>query len=158
MPFQSVLTMPFQSVLTMPFQSVRLVSNTMTKANGNTVMMTGETDWLIEGNVFSRNTAPRFFKCGTTDIMIGGLRTTGTISHNEIGWRGEHPGSPDGCAIDYEAGSDGVAVTDNLIHDSYGAGVMVFGLRYTMYYVLYTVETAKLQVPHELTYTTRVSN
>jgi hypothetical protein len=33
-----------------------------------------------------------------------------------------------GCGIDYEGGSDGVAVVDNLIHDSYGAGVMVFGL------------------------------
>eukprot|EP01047_Picozoa_sp_COSAG01_P007066 COSAG01_NODE_261_length_20040_cov_33.761496_19_plen_249_part_00 len=60
--------------------------------------------------------------------MIGGLGTRGTISENEIGWRGEHPASPDGCGIDYEGGSDGVTVADNLIHDSYGAGVMVFGL------------------------------
>jgi hypothetical protein len=65
--------------------------------------------------------------------MIGGgpggtTGVTGAISHNEIGWRGEHPGAPDGCGIDYEAGSDGVAVTDNVIHDSYAAGVMVFGL------------------------------
>ena len=66
--------------------------------------------------------------CGTTDIMVGGLGTRGTISRNEIGWRGEMPGSPDGCGIDYEGGSDGVAVVDNFIHDSFGAGVMVFGL------------------------------
>lgn len=68
--------------------------------------------------VFSRNSAPRFFMCGTTDIMIGGLGTTGTISNNEIGWRGEHPASPDGCGIDFEGGSDGVVVSDNIIHDS----------------------------------------
>eukprot|EP01043_Picozoa_sp_COSAG02_P031677 COSAG02_NODE_2079_length_9902_cov_3.742018_6_plen_284_part_00 len=60
--------------------------------------------------------------------MIGGLGTHGTISQNEIGWRGEHPASPDGCGIDYEGGSDSVTVEDNFIHDSYGAGIMVFGL------------------------------
>lgn len=60
--------------------------------------------------------------------MIGGLGTHGTISQNEVGWRGEHPASPDGCAIDYEGGSDSVTVADNFIHDSYGAGIMVFGL------------------------------
>jgi hypothetical protein len=70
--------------------------NTMTRANGNTVPMVGHTEWSIEKNVFSRDTAPRFFMCGTTDIMIGGLGTVGVISNNEIGWRGEHPASPDG--------------------------------------------------------------
>ena len=59
--------------------------------------------------------------------MIGGADTVGAISHNEIGWRGEHPASPDGCGIDFEGGSDGVSVTDNYIHDSYGAGVMMYG-------------------------------
>lgn len=59
--------------------------------------------------------------------LAGGAGTRGSIDHNEIGWRGEHPASPDGCAIDYEGGSAGVAVTDNVIHDSYAAGVMVFG-------------------------------
>eukprot|EP00729_Bicosta_minor_P028591 gene28591-5886_t len=71
--------------------TVRFVRNTVTRANGNTVMMTGNTDWQIAGNVFSRNYAPRFFMCGTTDIMVGGYGTTGTIVGNEIGWRGEHP-------------------------------------------------------------------
>ena len=35
---------------------------------------------------------------------------------------------PKRCAIDYEGASSGVSVEDNYIHDSYGAGVMVFGL------------------------------
>jgi hypothetical protein len=109
-------------------QSVSLLGNTITRANGNTVLMVGDTEWLIAGNVFTRNYVPRFFMCGTTDIMVGLLGTTGAISGNELGWRGEHPAGPDGCAIDFEGGSDGVAVTDNLIHDSWGAGVMVFGL------------------------------
>lgn len=107
---------------------VWFLRNTVTRANGNTVMMVGQSTWLIDGNVFSRNTATRFFMCGTTDIMIGGLGTYGTISNNEIGWRGEHPAAPDGCGIDFEGGSESVAVVDNVIHDSFGAGVMVFGL------------------------------
>ena len=47
--------------------------------------------------------------------MIGGADTVGAISHNEIGWRGEHPAAPDGCAIDYEGESSGVDVTDNFV-------------------------------------------
>jgi hypothetical protein len=64
------------------------------------VFFTASHDWLLSENVFSRDNAPRYFTCGTTDIMIGGADTIGTISHNEIGWRGEHPAAPDGCAID----------------------------------------------------------
>lgn len=60
--------------------------------------------------------------------MVGGFGTTGEITGNEIGWRGEQPGSPDGCGIDFEGGSDSVSVRDNFIHDSFGAGIMVFGL------------------------------
>lgn len=108
--------------------TVAIEGNTISRANGNTVLMVGQTEWLVSCNVFSRNYAPRFFMCGTTDIMIGGLGTRGAIRANEIGWRGEQPGSPDGCGIDYEGGSDGVAITDNFIHDSFGAGIMVFGL------------------------------
>ena len=104
------------------------VGNTVTGANGNTLMMTGRTEWQVANNVFSRDSAVRFFQCGTTDIMIGGVDTNGTITGNEIGWRGEHPAAPDGCGIDFEGGSDGVSVVENVIHDSWGAGVMVFGL------------------------------
>ena len=50
--------------------------------------------------------------------FVPGADTIGAISHNEIGWRGEHPAAPDGCAIDYEGESSGVNVTDNFIHDS----------------------------------------
>lgn len=116
----------FQGLGTM--QHARFQGNTMTGGNGNVVFFTNSLDFDLSGNVFSRDNAPRYFTCGTTDIMIGGITSRGTIHHNEIGFRGEHPASPDGCGIDYEGGSDGVAVTDNLIHDSYGAGVMVFGL------------------------------
>ena len=54
--------------------------------------------------------------------MIGGMDARGTIMENEIGDRGEHPASPDGCSIDYEGESNGVSIVDNFIHDSFGAG------------------------------------
>jgi hypothetical protein len=38
----------------------------MTRCNGNTLFMTGDTEWLIDNNVFSRDSAPRFFMCGTS--------------------------------------------------------------------------------------------
>ena len=107
--------------------SARFLSNTITRGNGNMVNVEASNDWLVSGNVFTRNYAPRFFSCGTTDVIIGGPGTKGNIVHNEFGWRGEHPGAGDGCAIDYESCSDGVTIAFNLIHDSYAAGVMVLG-------------------------------
>ena len=56
-------------------------------------------------------------RCCYNPVFLG-ADTIGAISHNEIGWRGEHPAAPDGCAIDYEGESSGVNVTDNFIHDS----------------------------------------
>ena len=102
--------------------SARFQSNTLTRGNGNMVNVEASNDWLVSGNVFTRNYAPRFFSCGTTDIIIGGPGTKGRIAHNEFGWRGEHPGAGDGCAIDYESCSDGITIASNLIHDSYAAG------------------------------------
>lgn len=60
--------------------------------------------------------------------MIGGITANVSITGNEFAGRGEHTMSPDGCAIDLEGGSDGALIAGNVIHDSYGAGVMLFGL------------------------------
>jgi hypothetical protein len=81
---------------------VDFAGNTMQHANGNTVMLVGDhTVWRVHDNVFSRDDAPRFFMCGTTDIMIGGVGVAGSsIYRNEIGLRGEHTGSPDGFVDD----------------------------------------------------------
>lgn len=51
-----------------PQSAMRFASNTMTGANGNTLFMTGDTEWSIEQNVFSRDSAPRFFMCGETRL------------------------------------------------------------------------------------------
>ena len=74
----------------------RFLGNTLTGGNGNVVFLTASHDWLLSNNIFTRDWAPRYFTCGTTDIMIGGADSKGSISHNEIGWRGEHPAAPDG--------------------------------------------------------------
>ena len=50
----------------------RFTGNTLTGGNGNCVFFTSSHDWLLSGNIFSRDSAPRYFTCGTTDIMIGG--------------------------------------------------------------------------------------
>ena len=49
-----------------------------------------------------------------------------SVVGNEIANRGEFPGGPDGCAIDFEDSSDGVSVIGNYISHSWGAGVMIF--------------------------------
>jgi hypothetical protein len=51
----------------------RFTGNTLTGGNGNCVFFTASHDWLLSGNIFSRDSAPRYFTCGTTDIMIGGV-------------------------------------------------------------------------------------
>lgn len=42
---------------------VEFVGNTITRANGNTVMMTGQARYRIAENVFTRDDAPRYFMC-----------------------------------------------------------------------------------------------
>lgn len=54
----------------------RFTGNTLTGGNGNCVFFVASHDWLLSGNIFSRDTAPRYFTCGTTDIMIGGACAT----------------------------------------------------------------------------------
>ena len=50
-----------------------------------------------------------------------------SIINNEFGNRGEYPGGPDGCCIDFETHAVGSQVIDNYTHDSYGGWIMVFG-------------------------------
>ena len=109
---------------------MRFVGNTLTGGNHIAVYFTASHDWLLSDNVFSRDWAPRYSPCGSTDIMIGSLDARGTIMRNEIGNRGEHPASPDGCAIDLEGESKGVSIVENFIHDSFGAGGELFRFRF----------------------------
>lgn len=51
---------------------------------------------------------------GTTDIILGGVDGTSSITSNDFNRRGEYEGGPDGCAIDFETSSSGVRVDGRL--------------------------------------------
>ena len=65
--------------------------------------------------------------CLYSDIILGGVDGTSSITDNDFNRRGEYEGGPDGCAIDFETSSSGVRVDGNTIFKSWGAGIMVFG-------------------------------
>lgn len=80
----------------------------------------------VSSNVFLRNTPRALYRYGTTDVMLG--RGTGhEVVGNEFVLRGEWPGAPDGCAVDFEMNSTGVTVRGNYFFRSHAAAVMVYG-------------------------------
>ena len=46
--------------------AARFAGNTVSRANGNTILMVGKTDWDISGNIFSRDFAQRHGGLGVT--------------------------------------------------------------------------------------------
>lgn len=102
--------------------------NTITHASYNTLFLDTTSFVSVDGNVFAHNTPSQLFVAGTTDIIMGTLNSSVTLTGNEISWRGEYqPGGPDGCAVDFETFADGVAFENNFVYRSYGSGVMFFG-------------------------------
>jgi hypothetical protein len=109
-------------------QGLDLSSNTFTHISFNSVFLDTTSHVSVASNVFLNNTPAQLFQYGTTDIILGSLDETCSITGNEISWRGEYqPGGPDGCAIDFETSAHGMVVADNYIAHSFGAGIMVFG-------------------------------
>jgi hypothetical protein len=53
-----------------PQKTMLFAGNTITQANGNTLFMTGDTEWTITQNVFSRDSAQRFFMCGEACLNV----------------------------------------------------------------------------------------
>ena len=103
-------------------------ANTITRAWFNSLFLDTTSRTTVTRNVFLRDVPGALFRAGTTDIIMGTLDDSCSLSGNEIGWRGEYePGGPDGCAVDFETNATGVLFDDNYVHRSYGAGVMVFG-------------------------------
>jgi hypothetical protein len=104
-----------------------LRGNTVQGCGYNCVEMGGTTHMTLSDSVFLRDTPPDMFVYGTTDIILGGVDGTSSITANDFNRRGEYEGGPDGCAIDFETSSSGVRVDGNTIFKSWGAGIMVFG-------------------------------
>eukprot|EP01084_Bolivina_argentea_P215207 365346_1 len=105
------------------------MKSTLLTHNYYNVMFLGDAmyNFTIEDNVFLHDTPNQEFLYGTTDIIVGTCDYTCSIINNEFGYRGEYPGGPDGCSIDFETHAVGSKVIGNYIHDSYGAAIMVFG-------------------------------
>ena len=61
--------------------TVQFVGNTVTRANGNTVLMVGDTEWLISGNVFSRDEAPRF---SASELVAA--YSIDVVAHSDFFW------------------------------------------------------------------------
>ena len=103
-------------------------ANAVTGASYNTVFLDSTSFVSVTRNVFLRDTPAALFVAGTTDIIMGTLNSSVSLTGNEISYRGEYqPGGPDGCAIDFETNATGVTLEGNYIAHSYGAGIMVFG-------------------------------
>eukprot|EP01084_Bolivina_argentea_P215205 365344_1 len=125
----------FKGTYPVQIQSGRMYSNLLTNNYYNVMSLNGQMrNFNISNNVFLYDTPNQEFIYGTTDIIVGVVDSSCNIINNEFGERGEYPGGPDGCSIDFEEGAVGSSVLNNYIHDSYGAGVMVFGHRDTNIY------------------------
>eukprot|EP01084_Bolivina_argentea_P215208 365351_1 len=84
-------------------------------------------NFTITNNIFLHNAPIKYFDFGTTDIIVGHTDNVSSIINNEFGYRGEWNTSKDGCAIDFETNPISLIVTNNYIHHSYAAGIMVYG-------------------------------
>eukprot|EP00943_MAST-04B_sp_MAST-4B-sp1_P003658 g3658.t1 len=104
-----------------------LNANTIHNCNGNCVSLTSTTNLKLQNSVFIRDTDPRYFVYGTTDIIIGTIVGNNEITNCDLNARGEYESGPDGCAIDFETGATGFNITGNTISHSFGGGIMVFG-------------------------------
>ena len=81
----------------------------------------------MAGNVFFHDVPSlKPFSAGTTDVIVGSVNGN-LLQNNDFVRRGEFPGAPDGCAVDFETNATGTIVEGNYFDHSYGAGVMVFG-------------------------------
>ena len=113
--------------MSLTVEGCALRGNTVQGCGYNCVEMGGTTHMTLSDSVFLRDTPPDMFVYGTTDIILGGVDGTSSITANDFNRRGEYEGGPDGCAIDFETSSSGVRVDGNTIFKSWGAGIMVFG-------------------------------
>lgn len=120
---------------------MNFLNNTLTHISFNTLYIDYSRNVLIQGNVLLKNAPAFLFTLGTTDIIIDGtdMDASNRIVDNEIGWRGEYSnGGPDGCGIDFENSSNGIMVSQNYIHHSFGAGIMVLGHQMTSHNLFFT--------------------
>jgi hypothetical protein len=109
-------------------KNLNISGNGITQCGYNVVFLDTTSFVEVSNNVFLGDTPSQLFVAGTTDIIMGTLNSSVSLTGNEFTRRGEYqPGGPDGCSIDYETNATGVLFHGNYISRSFGAGIMVFG-------------------------------
>lgn len=103
--------------------------NFATATWGNTIGLNWVVSALVTRNTLLRNGPPPGISTprGTTDIILGAVPPAVIVTENEVGWRGEGVGAPDGCALDFEVASQNITVASNYFHHAWGAAFLVFG-------------------------------
>jgi hypothetical protein len=106
--------------------SVLWSGNVVNHVSFNSAFFAFTANTVVDGNTFLDNSPGGLFALGTTDIIVGSVGATVSLTNNEIANRGEFKGGPDGCAIDLEDSSTGVVLSGNYISKSFGAAIMLF--------------------------------
>lgn len=103
-----------------------LNANTVAQCGYNCYQL-GGTNMHLTNSVFLRDTPPRDFLYGTTDVIVGTVVGNNSIEDTDFNLRGEFEAGPDGCAVDFETSSTGFVIRGNTFSRSWGSGLMVFG-------------------------------
>jgi len=105
---------------------LRFVGNVANHISFNSAFFAFTRHASIDSNTFLDDIPEVLFPLGTTDIIVGAVDGTVSITNNEIRNRGEVKGGPDGCGIDLEDSSTDVMLAGNYISNTVGAGIMLF--------------------------------
>ena len=102
--------------------------NTVCHSSYNSLYQAGAKDCDITNCVFVYSYPWAYHPNGATQILAWGVRGDATVRNevigNELGWAGEYPGCPDGCAYDFESHTSGVVFQSNLVHNTFGESVL----------------------------------
>ncbi len=105
--------------------------NTISHGSWNQVYQTWGKNQDIINSVFVYNYPWTYFPLGNTQVLTGFLKggdgIRNEVVNNEFGWAGDYPGSPDGCAYDFECPTDDVTFQNNYVHNSSGESVLFMG-------------------------------
>lgn len=106
-------------------------ANTLSHISYNAIYHTGGRQFSVKRSVFVYCYPWNFHPNGATQVLAGGLdgdaNDRNDVIGNEMGWGGDYPGCPDGCAYDFEGATSGVTFRNNFIHNTSGEAVLFMG-------------------------------
>lgn len=105
--------------------------NTVVHNSYNSLYQITGTQYDITNSVFVYGYPWDFHPYGATQILAGGVTGDETVRNNvtgnELGWAGEYPACPDGCAYDFEGATSGITFQNNFLHNTFGESVLFMG-------------------------------